>query len=114
MLRPIEIFEASMDICTAPSRATGSRGTLLKLAPVSNTAPPRLPEPWCSRRHQLKAPAEAGYDAVAPDRCGYGRTGKPPDIDQYTFVDLVGDMVGVVSLLDYKATAFLGWPASAR
>jgi len=32
------------------------------------------PESWYSWRHQLKALAEAGYCAVAPDMRGYGQT----------------------------------------
>ena len=33
-----------------------------------------FPESWYSWRHQLRALAEAGYHAVAPDMRGYGRT----------------------------------------
>jgi pimeloyl-ACP methyl ester carboxylesterase len=49
-----------------------------------------FPESWHSWRHQLKALAEAGYRAVAPDMRGYGQTGKPEAIDQYTLFHLVG------------------------
>ncbi|MGY4424510.1 pimeloyl-ACP methyl ester carboxylesterase [Bradyrhizobium sp. JR6.1] len=45
---------------------------------------------------------------------GYGRTGKPLDIDQYTLLDLVGDMVGVVSFLESKEAAIVGSRASVR
>jgi epoxide hydrolase A/B len=31
------------------------------------------PELWYSWRHQLRALAEAGYHAVAPDQRGYGQ-----------------------------------------
>ena len=58
-----------------------------------------FPESWYSWRHQLKALAEAGYRAVAPDMRGYGQTGQPEDIDQYTLFHLVGDMVGVLDAL---------------
>jgi pimeloyl-ACP methyl ester carboxylesterase len=73
-----------------------------------------FPESWYSWRHQLKALAEAGYHAVAPDMRGYGGTGKPQDIDQYTLLHLVGDMVGVVNGLGYNEAAIVGhdWGAT--
>src|SRR5258708_23332849 len=49
-----------------------------------------FPESWYSWRHQLKALAEAGYRAAAPDMRGYGKTGQPQDVDQYTLLHLVG------------------------
>ena len=58
-----------------------------------------FPESWYSWRHQLQALAEAGYHAVAPDMRGYGSTDQPADIDQYTLLHLVGDMVGLVAAL---------------
>jgi pimeloyl-ACP methyl ester carboxylesterase len=58
-----------------------------------------FPESWYSWRHQLKALSEAGYHAVAPDMRGFGQTDKPPDIEQYTLLHLVGDMVGVLDAL---------------
>ena len=36
-----------------------------------------FPESWYSWRHQLKALAEAGYRAIAPDMRGYGETDQP-------------------------------------
>ena len=44
----------------------------------------------------MPALAEAGFRAVAPDMRGYGQTGRPDAIDQYTLLHLVGDMVGLV------------------
>ncbi|HSL51332.1 MAG TPA: alpha/beta hydrolase [Candidatus Deferrimicrobiaceae bacterium] len=58
-----------------------------------------FPESWYSWRHQLRALADAGFHAVAPDMRGYGRTDQPADIDQYTLLHLVGDMVGLVDAL---------------
>ena len=66
------------------------------------------PESWYSWRHQLKALADAGYHAVAPDMRGYGKTDKPNDIDRYTLLHLVGDMAGVVSALGYSEAAIVG------
>ncbi len=67
-----------------------------------------FPESWYSWRHQLKALAEAGYRAVAPAMRGYGKTGQPQDIDQYTLFHLVGDMVGVLDALDAPQAVVVG------
>ena len=67
-----------------------------------------FPESWYSWRHQLKALAEAGYRAVAPDMRGYGRTGQPEAIDQYTLFHLVGDMVGVLDALKAPQAVVVG------
>ncbi|HKW94813.1 MAG TPA: alpha/beta hydrolase [Methylomirabilota bacterium] len=58
-----------------------------------------FPESWYSWRHQLRALADAGFHAVAPDMRGYGQTDRPVEIDQYTLLHLVGDMVGLVDAL---------------
>ncbi len=58
-----------------------------------------FPESWYSWRHQLTALAEAGFHAVAPDMRGYGQTDRPEQIDQYTLLHLVGDMVGLLNAL---------------
>jgi pimeloyl-ACP methyl ester carboxylesterase len=67
-----------------------------------------FPESWYSWRHQLKALAEAGYRAVAPDMRGYGRTGQPEEIDRYTLFHLVGDMVGVLDALSVAEAVVVG------
>ena len=67
-----------------------------------------FPESWYSWRHQLRALAEAGYHAVAPDMRGYGQTDKPDAIDQYTLLHLVGDMVGLLDALGADKAAIAG------
>ena len=67
-----------------------------------------FPESWYSWRHQLKALADAGYRAVAPDMRGYGETGQPEAIDQYTLFHLVGDMVGVLDALSAPQAVVVG------
>ena len=67
-----------------------------------------LPESWYSWRHQLKALAEAGYHAVAPDMRGYGQTDAPEEIDQYTLLHLVGDMVGLLDALGDEQAVIAG------
>ena len=56
-----------------------------------------FPETSHSWRHQLKGLAEAGWRAVAPDMRGYGGTEAPVEVDRYTLLHLVGDMVGLVA-----------------
>ena len=43
-----------------------------------------FPESWYSWRHQLRALAEAGFHAVAPDMRGYGQSDAPAEIERYT------------------------------
>jgi pimeloyl-ACP methyl ester carboxylesterase len=67
-----------------------------------------FPESWYSWRHQLLALAEAGFRAVAPDMRGYGGTDQPPEIDQYTLLHSIGDMVGLLDVLGVKQAVIVG------
>ena len=67
-----------------------------------------FPESWYSWRHQLPALAQAGFHAVAPDMRGYGQSGWPEAIDQYTLFHLVGDMVGLLDALGEESAVIVG------
>jgi pimeloyl-ACP methyl ester carboxylesterase len=67
-----------------------------------------FPELWYSWRHQLSALAEAGFYAVAPDMRGYGQTDSPEAIAQYTLLQLVGDMVGLLDALGHETAVIAG------
>jgi pimeloyl-ACP methyl ester carboxylesterase len=67
-----------------------------------------FPESWYSWRHQLPALAAAGFHAVAPDMRGYGRTDGPDEMDQYTLLHLVGDMVGLLDALGAESAVIAG------
>src|SRR5919109_4745133 len=73
-----------------------------------------FPESWYSWRHQLPALARAGYHAVAPDMRGYGHTDAPADVDRYTTLHLVGDMVGLLDALGEEQAVIVGhdWGAN--
>jgi pimeloyl-ACP methyl ester carboxylesterase len=67
-----------------------------------------FPESWYSWRHQLSALAAAGFHAVAPDMRGYGQSGRPEQIERYSMLHLVGDMVGVLDALGEQQAAIAG------
>ena len=43
--------------------------------------------------------AEAGYHAVAPDLRGYGNTDAPEGVGKYTYLHIVGDLIGLLGSL---------------
>jgi pimeloyl-ACP methyl ester carboxylesterase len=67
-----------------------------------------FPESWYSWRHQLGALAEAGFHVVAPDMRGYGQTDRPEEIEKYTLLHLVGDMVGLLDALGAESAVIIG------
>lgn len=66
------------------------------------------PESWYSWRHQIKALADAGYRAVAPDMRGYGKTDKPVAIEDYDIEHLTGDLAGLVDVLGEESAILIG------
>jgi pimeloyl-ACP methyl ester carboxylesterase len=67
-----------------------------------------FPECWYSWRHQLPALAEAGFHAVAPDLRGYGRSDRPAEVEEYTILHNIGDIVGLVGALGTKRAVIAG------
>ena len=67
-----------------------------------------FPELGISWRAQVQALAEAGFHAVAPDMRGYGSTGKPNDVADYSILHLVGDMVDLVRALGETSCVVVG------
>lgn len=67
-----------------------------------------FPESWYSWRHQLSALADAGYHAVAMDMRGYGRSGKPAEVEAYVVSEVVADCVGVVEALGETQAVIVG------
>jgi pimeloyl-ACP methyl ester carboxylesterase len=67
-----------------------------------------FPECWYSWRHQLPALAKVGFRAVAPDLRGYGRSDRLEDVEKYTILDDIGDVVGLVDALGAKQAVIAG------
>lgn len=67
-----------------------------------------FPESWYSWRHQIDALSSAGYRVIAPDMRGYGGSDAPAEADQYCLPLLVGDMVGLLDVLDVGQAVIVG------
>jgi len=72
-----------------------------------------FPECWYSWRHQLRALAEAGFRAVAPDLRGYGRSDRPREVERYTLLHDLGDIVGLVEALGAEQAVIAGHDVGA-
>jgi len=66
---------------------------------------PELAHSW---RHQLRALAEAGYRAIAPDMRGFGGTSAPEAVEAYDVLALAGDVVGLLDALDLGSAIVVG------
>jgi pimeloyl-ACP methyl ester carboxylesterase len=67
-----------------------------------------FPECWYSWRRQLPALAKAGFRAMAPDLRGYGRSDRPEEVEKYTILHDVGDIVGLVDALGAEQAVIAG------
>jgi pimeloyl-ACP methyl ester carboxylesterase len=72
-------------------------------------------------RHQVPALAQAGFQVIVPDLRGYGRSGKPADVEAYSLLMLAGDVQAVLADLNVTRAhvvghdwgAALGWALAA-
>ncbi|SEP77453.1 Pimeloyl-ACP methyl ester carboxylesterase [Streptomyces sp. yr375] len=67
-----------------------------------------FPESWHSWHHQIGPLAAAGFRVVAPDQRGYGRSDRPDDVDAYSILHLVGDVVGLIHALGEEKAYVVG------
>lgn len=67
-----------------------------------------FPELAYSWRHQLPALAAAGYRAIAPDQRGYGGSGKPQGVAEYTVQKLIDDVLGLMQAYGVEKCLFAG------
>jgi pimeloyl-ACP methyl ester carboxylesterase len=59
-------------------------------------------------RHQLRAVADAGFYAIAPDMRGYGGSSCPQAVEAYTMAELTGDLVALLDALEIEKAVFVG------
>ena len=67
-----------------------------------------FPESWYSWRHQFQPLADAGYHVCAPDMRGYGDSDKPHEIGAYNQVEVVADIIGLISALGHQSAIVFG------
>jgi pimeloyl-ACP methyl ester carboxylesterase len=67
-----------------------------------------FPESWYSWRHQFAPLAKAGYHVVAPDMRGYGDSDKPQPASAYNQVEVVNDIIGLVTALGHENAIVFG------
>jgi pimeloyl-ACP methyl ester carboxylesterase len=67
-----------------------------------------FPECWYSWRHQLRALVQAGFRAVASDLLGYGRSDRPQEVEKYTILHDIGDVVGLLDALGVEQAVIAG------
>jgi pimeloyl-ACP methyl ester carboxylesterase len=72
-----------------------------------------FPECWYSWRHQLGSLADAGFHAVAIDLRGYGRSDRPEEVEKYTLLHYVGDLLGLLDAYGAKQAVVAGHDVGA-
>jgi pimeloyl-ACP methyl ester carboxylesterase len=72
---------------------------------------PDLASSW---RHQMKAVADAGFRAVAPDMRGYGESSAPVDPACYSQFDIAGDITGLMDHLGAEDAVLVGHDMGAN
>lgn len=73
-----------------------------------------FPGLWYSWRKQLDPLAEAGFQAVALDMRGYGRSSRPTEPSEYGNRTIVDDLTGVLDFLDVDKAVFVGHDFGAQ
>lgn len=71
---------------------------------------PDTAETW---RSQMRAIAEAGYRAIALDMRGFGESYSPIEVDLYSALHTVGDLIGVLDVLDIQSAVLVGHDSGA-
>ena len=66
---------------------------------------PDLSYTW---RRQIPALVAAGYHVLAPDGRGYGRSGRPDDVDAYDVDHLTGDLLALIDEAGVDRAVFVG------
>lgn len=67
-----------------------------------------FPEFWWSWNAQLKALAQAGFRVIVPDLRGFGRSDKPPRVEDYRGEQRLADIVGLLDALGHPSVYLAG------
>lgn len=67
-----------------------------------------FPYTWFAWRHQIDALVRAGWRVVAPDIRGFGESGRPKRVGDYTLLHSAGDVVGLLSALGEPTAILVG------
>ncbi|VAW06991.1 Epoxide hydrolase [hydrothermal vent metagenome] len=67
-----------------------------------------FPELAYSWRHQIPALVDAGFRVISFDQRGYGSSGKPDSVTDYSLEHLAGDVIGVLDRLGIEEAAVVG------
>lgn len=70
-----------------------------------------FPEFWMSWRHQILSLVAAGYRVLALDMRGHGESSIPDDVDSYSVVHTVGDVIAIMDQLGIARAAIVGHDA---
>ena len=83
------------------------------------TGPPVLllhgfPDSWHMWRHQIAELSRRGYRVIAPDLRGFGESDKPAEVEQYGLGHLIGDVSGILDVLEVERAVVVGhdWGAA--
>lgn len=67
-----------------------------------------FPGHWSNWRHQLQAVSAAGFQALALDMRGYGKSSRPNRVADYNMDEQIADMCGLLDSLDVEKAIFVG------
>ncbi|MFV1999430.1 MAG: alpha/beta fold hydrolase [Acidimicrobiia bacterium] len=67
-----------------------------------------FPEIAYSWRHQVPALFDAGFRVISYDQRGFGKSGKPEDVESYRLENLVGDLIGLLDRLGIDRATVVG------
>ncbi len=70
-----------------------------------------FPEIWLSWRSQIPALVNAGYRVLAFDMRGHGESGAPANVEDYSVLHTVGDVIAVLDSLDVEEVFIVGHDA---
>ena len=81
-----------------------------------------FPEFWWGWRHQIEPLAAAGFNVIAPDQRGYGKSDAPAGVDAYQLDMMVADVIALADALHVDQFHLVGhdwggviaWAVAAR